>query len=66
MGARVAAPPPVVVEDRQLAVLAVHVATMMLALLNTQQREQAMVGKAEAARGQTTISKDVQNITWSM
>ena len=52
-----AAPLPVVVEDRRLAVLVAHVATMMLALLNAQRRGQAMVGKAEAVRGQTTINQ---------
>ena len=41
--------PPVVVEDRQLAVLVAHVVTMMRRLTNTQRRGQATVAKAEAA-----------------
>ncbi len=51
--------PPVVVEDRQLAVLAAHVTTPMRKLMNVQRRGQATVVKAEAARGQTTINHKV-------
>ncbi len=51
--------PPVVVEDRQLVVLAVHVATTVRRLMNAQRRGQATVAKAEAARGQTTINQKV-------
>jgi hypothetical protein len=51
--------PPVFVEDRQLVVLAAHVATTTRRLRNTQRRGQATVAKAEAARGQTTISQKV-------
>jgi hypothetical protein len=51
--------PPIVVEDRQLAVLVVHVATTMRRLTNVQWRGQATVAKAEAARGQTTINQKV-------
>jgi len=40
---------PVVVEDRQLAVLAVHAATTMGRLMNAQLRGQATVAKGEAA-----------------
>jgi hypothetical protein len=40
--------PPIVVEDRQHAVLAAHVATMMRRLTNAQWRGQATVAKAEA------------------
>ena len=49
---------PVVLKDRQLVVLAVHVVTMMRRLTNTR-RGQATVAKAEAARGQTTINQKV-------
>jgi len=52
-------PPVVVVEDRQLTVLAVLVATTMRRLMNTQRRGQATVAKAEAARGQTKINQRV-------
>ena len=55
--------PPIVIEDRQLAVLVAHIAMTMRRLTNTQQQGQATVAKAEAARGQTTPksgSKDVQ------
>jgi hypothetical protein len=57
--------PPVVVEDRQLVVLAAHVATTMRTLTNAQQRGQVTVVKAEAARNNQpkSGSKDVQNIT---
>ena len=41
--------PPVVVKDRQLAVLAAHVMTTMRRLMHTQQRGQATVVNAEAA-----------------
>ena len=51
--------PPVVVEDRQLVVLAAHVATTMRTLTNAQQRGQVTVVKAEAARGQTPINQKV-------
>jgi hypothetical protein len=40
--------PPVVVEDRQHTVLAVHVVTMMRRLTNAQRWGQATVAKAEA------------------
>jgi len=50
---------PVVVKDRQLAVLAVHVVMTMRRLTNAQRRGQATVAKAEAARGQTTINQKV-------
>jgi len=65
--------PPVVIKYRQHAVLAVHVATTMRRLTNTQRRGQATVVKAEAAQGQTTINQKVAakmfkcnilNITW--
>ena len=48
-----AALPPVLVEDRQLAVLAVHVVatTMTRRLVKAQQRGQATVAKVEAAQG---------------
>ena len=49
--------PPVVAEDRQLAVLAAHVMATMRSLTNMQLREQATVTKAEAAQGQTTINQ---------
>ena len=39
--------PPVVVEDRQLMVLAAHVAMMMRRLTNVQWRGQPTVAKAE-------------------
>ena len=55
----VASPPPVIVEDRQLAVLMMHVMTMTRRLTNTQWRGQAMVAKAEAAQGQTIINQKV-------
>jgi hypothetical protein len=48
--------PPIVVEDRQLVVLVAHIATMMRRLTNVQWRGQALVTKAEAAQGQTTIN----------
>ncbi len=51
--------PPAVIENRQLAVLAAHVATTMRRLTNAQWRGQATVVKAEAARGQTTINQKV-------
>jgi hypothetical protein len=51
--------PPVVVEDRQLAVLAAQVVTLMRKLMNAQRWGQATVAKAEAARGQTTINQKV-------
>ena len=51
--------PLVVVEDRQLRVLAVHVAATMRRLTNVQRWGQATVAKAEAARGQTTINQKV-------
>ena len=51
--------PPVIIEDRQLAVLAAHVATMLRRLTNLQRRGQATVAKAEAAQKQTTINQKV-------
>ena len=51
--------PPVVVEDRQLAVLTALVVTTMRKLMNTQRRGQATVAKAEAAQGQTKINQRV-------
>ena len=51
--------PPVVVKDRQLTVLAAHVATTMRRLMNAQRWGQATVAKAEAARGQGTINLKV-------
>jgi hypothetical protein len=51
--------PPVVIEDRQLVMLAAHVSTPMRKLTNTQRRGQAIVAKAETARGQTTINQKV-------
>ena len=51
--------PPVVVEDRQLAVLVVHVVTTMRRLMYAQWRRQATVAKTEAARGQTIINQKV-------
>ncbi len=51
--------PAVIVEDRQLAVLAAHVTTPMRKLTNTQRRGRATVAKAEAAQGQTTINQKV-------
>jgi hypothetical protein len=49
--------PPVVIEDRQLAVLAAHVATTMRRLTNVQR-------SARADNNQPKIgSKDFQNIT---
>ena len=51
--------PPVVVKDRQLVVLVVHVATTMRMLMNAQRRGQPTVAKVEAARGQTTINQKV-------
>jgi len=51
--------PPVVVEDRQLAVLAAHVVTTMRRLTNAQRRGRATVAKAEAAQEQTTINQKV-------
>jgi hypothetical protein len=50
---------PVVLKDRQLAVLVAHVATTMRRLTNTQRRGQATVVKAEAEQGQTTINQKV-------
>ena len=41
--------PPIVIEDRQLAVLAAHVVSTMRRLTNVQRRGQATVAKAEAA-----------------
>ncbi len=41
--------PPVILKDRQLAVLAAHVATTMRRLTNVQRWGQATVAKAEAA-----------------
>jgi hypothetical protein len=49
VGAEVAAPPPIVIKDMQLAVLAAHVATTTRRLVNAQWRGQATVAKAEAA-----------------
>ena len=51
--------PPVISEDRQLAVLAAHVATTLRRLTNLQRRGQATVAKAEAAQKQTTINQKV-------
>ena len=53
MGAGVAAPLPVVVEDRQFAMLVMHVATTTRTgrLVNAQQWGQVMVVKVEAAQG---------------
>ncbi len=51
--------PPVVVEDRQLAVLAAHVATTMRRLTNAHRRGQATEAKAEASRGLTTTNQIV-------
>ena len=51
--------PPVIIEGRQLAVLAAHVATTMRRLTNVQRQGQATVAKAEAARGQTSINLKV-------
>jgi hypothetical protein len=51
--------PPVVVEDRQLVVLAAHIVTMMRRLRNAQWLGQTTVAKSEAARGQTTINQKV-------
>ena len=69
--------PPVIVEDRQLVVLAAHVAATMRSLTNAQRRGQPTVAKAEAVRGQTTINQkwqqrcskfyfkcNILNITW--
>ena len=50
---------PVVVEDRQLVVLVVHVVTTMRRLMNAQRRGQASVAKTEAAREQTIINQKV-------
>ena len=50
---------PIVVKDRQLTVLVVHVATTMRRLMNAQWWGQATVAKAEAAQGQTTINQKV-------
>ena len=47
------------INDRQLAVLAAHVTTMMRMLTDTQWRRQATVPKAEAAQGQTSINQKV-------
>ncbi len=54
--------PPVVVEDRQLAVLVAHVDVMttMRRLTNVQRRGQKTVPKAEAVQGQTTINQKWQ------
>ena len=51
--------PPVVVKDRQLMVLAVHVGTTMRRLTKAQRRGQPTVAKAEAAHVQTTINQKV-------
>ena len=51
--------PPVILKDRQLAVLAAHVATTMRRLTNVQRWGQATVAKAEAEWGQTTINQKV-------
>ena len=51
--------PPVVIEDRQLAVLAANIATTMRRLTNVQRRGQATVSKAEAVQGQTIINQKV-------
>ena len=51
--------PPVIIEDRQLTVLAAHVATTLRRLTNLQRRGQATVAKAEAAQKQTTINQKV-------
>ena len=51
--------PPVVIENRQLAVLAAHVAMRMRRLTNAHWQGQATVVKAEAGRGQTTINQKV-------
>ena len=51
--------PPFVIKDRQLVVLAAHIATMMRRLTNAQRRGQATVAKAEAVQGQTTINQKV-------
>ena len=40
--------PPVIVRERQQAVLAAHVVMKMRRLMNAQQRVQATVAKAEA------------------
>ena len=51
--------PPVVIEYRQLMVLAVHVATTMRKLTKAQRRGQPTVAKAEAVQVQTTINQKV-------
>jgi len=57
LGEGVAAPPPIAVEDRQLAVLAAHNVTLTRRLANAQWRGQATMAKAEAAREQTSINQ---------
>ena len=52
--------PPVVVKDRQLVVLAAHIATTMRRLMNAQWRGQPTVAKAEVVQGQTTINQKWQ------
>jgi hypothetical protein len=49
--------PPIVIDDKQLAVLVAQVVTTMRRLTNAQRRGQATVAKAEAARGQITINQ---------
>ena len=54
-----AAPPTIIVEDRQFAVLAAHVGTTTRRLVNAKRQVKATVAKAEAAQGQTTINQRV-------
>jgi hypothetical protein len=51
--------PPVVVEDRQLVVLAAHDTMRMRRLMNAHRQGQATVAKIEAARWQNTINQKV-------
>ncbi len=61
-----ASPPPVILEDRRLAVLAAHVTMMMRRLVNTHWWGQATVTKAKAAKGQTTINQKVAGMMFKI
>ena len=66
LGVGVASPPPIILEDRQLTVLAAHVTMTTRRLANTHRRGQATVAKAEAAQGQKTINQKVAGKMFKM
>jgi hypothetical protein len=69
VGAEVAAPPPIVIKDKQLTVLAAHVATTTRRLANAQWWGAGNSGKSRGSvradiNQPKSGSKDVQNVTW--